>query len=866
MSYRRIIIFAATLAVVSFSISICSARQPQVDSLTVLLSKSRDDRQKVDVLNALARQYLHSNDSIAAHYAGRSLQLAESISYGQGKKIAYTLFGIISLGKGHFADAIELFEESLLVQIAGAENDDVYALAMTGESYVALAQYDSAQRFFDRAIALGKRVDARRLTKAYNGHAKVSLLLWQNEQALLYLDSASALLDKGKPEIRWLELLSSYGAAYDNLLRQDLAQKNYNKVCAWSDSIKDVYHQIKCALNNADYQFRRANYALAMDYAKEAIGLSTNYKYPPQQVSLFLKIGEIYTEVSEFDLALNYYFNALAISEPLGLRYETAQLYTEIAWVYKDQGRYQLALEFCDRSLALREQIKDLRGIATVHNVRGLVYLLQKKYDASVREHQTALEIRRQINYPLGIAASLYNLALVYEARGELTNALQLHLDALSFSKTILNAQDLTISYNSVAGILVKLKRYEEAAGYLAEAGKLAEMTQSKIARRNNYRLYSELLEGKGDLSGALAYSKKYIEVNDSIYSETSAMKIAELQAMYDVQKKENEIELLKNQRELQSNQLQLQQARIQNQKLYTIIAGIAVLLFFLFALVLIKLNQRLYKARRNLSLLNDELQRANETVVEINKTLEQKVEERTSQLKQAYLELDTFFYRSSHDFRRPLTTFLGLADLAKMTIKDEQATELFRLVRETALYLDKMLNKLQTMGELGPNELHYYKGNVKEGVASVLESYKAEIVRRKIKVTQSYTLQHVVHSYPTLINVIVENLVENAINFSKEPEPAIKIVVVQKGAQISITVEDNGLGIPAEYQGQVFDMYFKAHYESKGNGLGLYIVKKAAEKMGGEVRLTSDVKKGSSFTIEVPAALFFRQNLVVSE
>ena len=84
--------------------------------------------------------------------------------------------------------------------------------------------------------------------------------------------------------------------------------------------------------------------------------------------------------------------------------------------------------------------------------------------------------------------------------------------------------------------------------------------------------------------------------------------------------------------------------------------------------------------------------------ILGINDELEQKVEARSVELKNAHKELDIFFYRSSHDFRRPLTTFIGLAEVAKIAVKDETALNLFEKVRENSLALDKMLRKLQSM------------------------------------------------------------------------------------------------------------------------------------------------------------------------
>jgi signal transduction histidine kinase len=107
--------------------------------------------------------------------------------------------------------------------------------------------------------------------------------------------------------------------------------------------------------------------------------------------------------------------------------------------------------------------------------------------------------------------------------------------------------------------------------------------------------------------------------------------------------------------------------------------------------------------------------------------------------------------------------------------------------------------------------------------------------------------------SYPAMVRIMIENLIENAVFFSSVNQPYIKMKAVQIGDSLTIEIEDNGQGIPEEYQRQIFDMYFRANERSKGNGLGLYIVKKAVEKLDGTISFESVLAKGSTFTIILP-------------
>ncbi len=264
-------------------------------------------------------------------------------------------------------------------------------------------------------------------------------------------------------------------------------------------------------------------------------------------------------------------------------------------------------------------------------------------------------------------------------------------------------------------------------------------------------------------------------------------------------------------------------------------------------------INNDLEEKRNEIEAQAEELREANETISTINQHLEEKVEERTEQLKQAYIELDTFFYRSSHDFRRPITTFIGLAEVAKITSKDEGTLELFAKVKETALSLDRMIRKLQTISDVGAQKMVYKEILVRELIANILDNHKDELNSRKIKIIEEIELKESFKSYGALVHVILENLIENAIQFATPLDPYIRVSATSTKSHVILKVEDNGQGIPEEYHSRIFDMYLRASISSKGNGLGLYIVKKAIEKLEGTIHFATKSNEGSCFTVELP-------------
>ena len=124
---------------------------------------------------------------------------------------------------------------------------------------------------------------------------------------------------------------------------------------------------------------------------------------------------------------------------------------------------------------------------------------------------------------------------------------------------------------------------------------------------------------------------------------------------------------------------------------------------------------------------------------------------------------------------------------------------------------------------------------------------------RLKISVTDNSNSSF--YSNGFILKTIFQNLIENALkyqNFSRI-DPWLQIKIGRKDNIIQVTVEDNGVGVEESLHGKIFEMYFRGTETSKGSGLGLYLVKKAVEKLNGYIQFTSEPGKGTKFNIFLP-------------
>lgn len=256
----------------------------------------------------------------------------------------------------------------------------------------------------------------------------------------------------------------------------------------------------------------------------------------------------------------------------------------------------------------------------------------------------------------------------------------------------------------------------------------------------------------------------------------------------------------------------------------------------------------------------NQELQTNNTAIHNLNENLEKIIEQRTqnlhlsnAKLSSLNEELDTFLYHSAHDLRRPLTNILGLLELAKMSEYSNEIAEIFSYLSQTVLGMDAMLRKLIDLGGMREDKTVLEKISFQE-ILQEIKAYLGNLLEDKKVLWYEEVeenLEFVSKREP--IKAILLNLIENALIFARPEGAFVRIVIKKEEKHIYISIEDNGIGILEDYHQKIFQMFFRGSILSRGNGLGLYIVRKAVEQLEGYVFLESQPEKGSRFSVKIP-------------
>ncbi|MBD2567095.1 CHASE3 domain-containing protein [Anabaena lutea] len=252
---------------------------------------------------------------------------------------------------------------------------------------------------------------------------------------------------------------------------------------------------------------------------------------------------------------------------------------------------------------------------------------------------------------------------------------------------------------------------------------------------------------------------------------------------------------------------------------------------------------------------------------------LEQRVIERTAQLQDAYTELESFSYSTAHDLRTPLVGLQGLtqAFLEDYShVLDTYGQEYIHRIYDTAHHMDELIDDLLKYSRISRIELKLEAIDLNVVISAALNQLKAKIQQQQANITIEAQMPSVIGHQTTLVQVIA-NLLSNGIKFVKPGlQPQIHIWAEEISLQLSevspqahqwvrLWVEDNGIGIPAEYTDRIFRVFERLNGAETypGTGIGLAIVRKGIERMGGQVGVESHVNQGSRFWLELPKANF---------
>jgi hypothetical protein len=235
-------------------------------------------------------------------------------------------------------------------------------------------------------------------------------------------------------------------------------------------------------------------------------------------------------------------------------------------------------------------------------------------------------------------------------------------------------------------------------------------------------------------------------------------------------------------------------------------------------------------------------------------------LEQRLNALTSINGELEAFNYSIAHDLRTPLRSMSGFA---KALLEDESSNltplglEYATRIARSANYMDTLLLDMLAYSRLAAAEMAPERFSLDEAVEELLSLVEKEVQDRKVAVEVCSPLGTVFAHLPTFKQIIT-NLISNSLKFmSPDRPPRVRIYATRSEEFIRLHISDNGIGIAAEHHEKIFGMFQRLHDSQTypGTGIGLALVRKGAERMGGRVGVESEPGCGSCFWVDLPTA-----------
>lgn len=251
-----------------------------------------------------------------------------------------------------------------------------------------------------------------------------------------------------------------------------------------------------------------------------------------------------------------------------------------------------------------------------------------------------------------------------------------------------------------------------------------------------------------------------------------------------------------------------------------------------------------------------DDLKRAQKILADHAGELEAQVRERTGELREIIDELEAFSYSVSHDMRSPLRAMQGFASMLLQTHEtslDASSVELLRRIRASASRMDGLISDVLTYSRLLRSEMVMESINLDELVRQVIATYP-QLQADGAVIAIAGTLPSVLGNEANLTQC-VSNLLSNAVKFVAPGTPARVTIRAEKiEGDVRLWIEDNGIGIDPKNQGRIWNIFTQVGRarDYQGTGIGLAIVRKAAERMNGSVGLESTPGQGSKFWLRL--------------
>jgi signal transduction histidine kinase len=597
-----------------------------------------------------------------------------------------------------------------------------------------------------------------------------------------------------------------------------------------------------------DYQ---ARYKEALAQYRAALSMLEEHPNVDTQVRVLNSIGITSFNRGSYDLALEHYLQGMKISATFPDKLYYATIVNNIGVVKMATAQYDEALRYFRLYRAAAREMKDPRSQAVALLNVGEACIALKQYKEANQYLDSALTRYGQMDDKRGMSFAEANLGDSYRNMGWFLNAETYYHESIGIAREIHSDEALVKSLLGLTDLYIRMQQPRRAVAPLAEVKAAAERSGALPWTEKVYLYSSRLDSARGEYRSAYQWFKRYTHLKDSLFNERKSQQVAQMQELYESEKKDKEIALLSEEKKMEA--LKLSSNR-------TLLVISVVFFVFLIGLILYwvyiksRYARKVSEQHERITEAYEELKALMERVEEQNKMLATKNEA----LEELHREKDGLIGVVAHDLRSPLNRIAGLATLVELgQTLDDEGKELVGMMQKVCSDGNGLIRDLLDINQYQHQEaLTLAPLNVGQFVGTLAAHYTGALEKKQLTLVLRSDRDSVVQTDSQCLNRIIDNILTNAIKFSP-PGKCIHIDTEAQPEAVTLRIRDEGPGFHPDDLPRVFRKFTRLSARPTGGesstGLGLSIVKSLVGKLHGTITLESVWGKGATFVITLP-------------
>lgn len=612
-----------------------------------------------------------------------------------------------------------------------------------------------------------------------------------------------------------VEIQTSLGYAYEVMGDGEKSFEYYNKGYNKAKEINYIKGQLDGLLGNGTAKRTLGELDSAIYYYSKAMELAKAHDYNLLFADANNNIGNVYLDRDQFEKALEHYLVCARIL-PDDNRVKSI-VTINIGLVHYELRNLELAKEYFEKGIELAEGIKEDWLKAFNLQKLGMIAKEQKHHEKALTYYNQSKALFQKLSNRREELLLNTNIGNIYLEQGKLENAIEM------FKTSLINIQpsdELANQGFALIGITNAYLKQNDLLNAQKSAEKLIDLAKeihSPSKHAEGMKLLSEIYALNDRFEEAYIIQKEFSSLQDSIFNTTKSEQILDMEAKYENDRKEQEINLLNAEKEI----TELRLSRQENLRNYLIIIAIITLL-----LAFVLFNQYKIKAK------------ANRKLKELDKVKTR------------------FFTNISHEFRTPLTLILGPAKSRLDLDPASEESEFLKIIIRNAERLLQLINQLLDLAKLEASQmkLHLKESDINQYMVNLTSSFDSLAMERDIEYIR--TIPSIPCNVPfdhDKLYKIVTNLLSNAFKFT-QANGSVTIKSWCDKKNLTITVTDTGKGISKEKIDGLFKRFNQLEEDAhEGTGIGLALTRELVELHKGKIEVASKEGEGTTFTVSIP-------------